>query len=410
MVPRQQIVYARVSPNPAGLGLFIAGADGANERPLLGSPDLDYDPSFSPDGNTIVFTSERAGSADLFRVNADGSRLERLTDDPAYDDQAALSPDGRQLVFVSTRDGGYPRLWILDITSRRVKALTSGSGPDFRPSWSPDGSWIAFASGRDSDLPFAYGRWERLQMADVYVVRTDGSGLKRVSDHGQFCGSPKWSADSRRVVAYCMTAEQTLSNRRAVPESGPDGSDTRLVSFDVLTGGADVLKSSSGVLFNPSFVGTTVGYIRKFAGAGIYYADGRTGPKGDIRAASWSPDGLRVVFHKRLAAPPPTWRPAFSRLNGYQLTMTGILPSFSPAGDRFVMTGRPPDPARPFGSSIVVASTGTDQAADHLQGRLAKRTRAAVVAARGSDHLQRRRVQGLLRWVQQPDPESWRAR
>src|SRR4051812_30845744 len=244
-VPRQHIVYARVSPNPAGLGLFIAGADGANERPLLGSPDLDYDPSFSPDGNTIVFTSERAGSADLFRVNADGSRLERLTDDPAYDDQAALSPDCRRIVFVSTRDGGYPRLWILDITSRRVKALTSGSGPDFRPSWSPDGSWIAFASGRDSDLPFAYGRWERLQMADVYVVRTDGTGLMRVSDHGQFCGSPKWSADSRRVVAYCMTAEQTLSNRRAVPESGPDGSDTRLVSFDVRTGGADVLKSSA---------------------------------------------------------------------------------------------------------------------------------------------------------------------
>ena len=71
-------------------------------------------------------------------------------------------------------------------------------------------------------------------------------------------------------------------------------------------------------MFNPSFVGRRrVGYIRKFAqgpGAGIYYADGRTGPKGDIRAASWSPDGSRVVFHKRVTAPAPTWRPTFSRL------------------------------------------------------------------------------------------------
>jgi Tol biopolymer transport system component len=68
-----------------------------------------------------------------------------------------------------------------------------------------------------------------------------------------------------------------------------------------------------------------------------------------------------VVFHKRLPTPPPIWKPAFSRLPGYQLVMTGILPSFSPAGDRFVMTGRPPIAGRPLGSSIVVASSGTDQ-------------------------------------------------
>jgi TolB protein len=364
--PPQQIVYARVSPNPNGLGLFIASADGSDERPLLGAADLDYDPAFAPDGRTIVFTSEREGSADLFRVETDGTGLERLTDDPAYDDQAAFSPDGRRLVFVSTRQGGYARVWMMDLLSKRVTALTSGSGGDYRPSWSPDGAWIAFASGRGSELPFAYGRWERLQLADLYVVHPDGSGLERVGTHGEFCGSPKWNRDSRHLIAYCMSAEQTLSNRRAVPEAaaGREGTDTRLLSFDIATGASDMVTSGSGVLFNPSFVGSTVGYIRKFAqgsGAGIYYADGRSGPKGDIRTASWSPDGSRVVFHKRLTTPAPVWRPSFSRLPGYQLTMTGILPSFAPAGDEFAMTGRPPNPARPFGSSIVVAATGTNQ-------------------------------------------------
>ncbi|HEV3062084.1 MAG TPA: hypothetical protein VGY48_27790 [Vicinamibacterales bacterium] len=360
----QQVVFARVSPNPGGLGLFIASADGSDERPLLSAPDVDYDPAFAPDGQTLVFTSDREGSADLFRVRPDGSALERLTDDPAYDDQAAFSPDGKQLVFVSTRQGGFARLWTMDLATHRAKALTTGSGGDFRPSWSPDGVWIAFASGRGSELPFAHGRWERLQPADLYIVHPDGSGLKRVSEHGGFCGSPKWKSDSRHVIAYCMTAEQTLSNRRALPESGPDGTDTRLVSFDVSQGASENVRTGAGVMFNPSFVRGTVGYIRKFAqgpGAGIYYIDGRSGPKGDIRSASWSPDGSRVVFHKRLAAPPPTWRPTFSRNPAYALTLTGILPSFSPSGDRFVMTGRPPNPPRPFGSSIVIAASGTDK-------------------------------------------------
>ena len=360
----EQIVYARVSPNPGGLGVFIAAADGSNERALLSAPDLDYDPVFAPDGDSVVFTSDREGSADLFRVKADGTGLERLTTDPAYDDQATVSPDGKQLVFVSTRQGGFARLWTMDVASKRVKALTSGSSGDFRPSWSPDGAWIAFASGRGSDMPFAQGRWERLQPADLYIVHPDGSGLKRVSDHGQFCGSPKWSRDSRRIVAYCMAAEQTLAIRRALPESGPGGTDTRLVSFDVGSGTSEEVKSAAGVMFNPSFVGDTIGYVRKFAqapGAGIYYTDGRTGPKGDIRSASWSPDGSRVVFHKRLTAPPPMWKPAYSRLPGYQMVMTGILASFSPTGDRLVMTGRPSVPGRPFGSSVVVAPSGTDK-------------------------------------------------
>jgi Tol biopolymer transport system component len=93
----------------------------------------------------------------------------------------------------------------------------------------------------------------------------------------------------------------------------------------------------------------------------MYYVDGRSGPKGDIRSASWSPDGSRVVFHKRLAASPPTWRQTFSRNPAYQLALTGILPSFSPSGDRFATTGRPPNPARPFGSSIVITASGTDK-------------------------------------------------
>jgi Tol biopolymer transport system component len=355
----QKIVFARVFPNAGQLGMFVAGADGSGEHPLLGAPGMDYDPVWSPDGQSIVFTSDREGSADLFRVNPDGTGLERLTDNPAYDDQAAFSADGKQLVFVTTRNGGTADLWTLDLQTRRTKALTSGAGGDFRPAWSPDGRWIAFSSDRGSTLPFAHGRWEHLQIVDLYVIHPDGTGLKRITEHGNFCGSPKFSADSRHVMAYCMTAEQTLANRRPAPEPG---NDTRLVSIDIATGVASDLPAGAGVKIDPSFLPGDIGYIRKDtadSGAGIYYTSGKTGPKGDIRTASWSPDGSHVVYHKRLTAPPTTWLKTWSRNPQYELTLTGILPSFSPAGDRFVITGRP-KPNEILGASLAVATTGSN--------------------------------------------------
>jgi Tol biopolymer transport system component len=161
---RAEIVFARVWPNAGQVGLFVADADGSNEHPLLGLGQIDYDPVWAPDGGSIVFTSDREGSADLFRVKPDGTGLERLTDSPAYDDQAAFSPDGKQLVFVTTRNGGTADLWTMDLQTKKGKALTSGPGGDFRPSWSPDGKWIAFSPPIvAARLPMGRGRWEHLR-------------------------------------------------------------------------------------------------------------------------------------------------------------------------------------------------------------------------------------------------------
>ena len=362
----QKIVFARVFPNAGQIGLFIADADGGGEHPLVGLGEIDYDPVWSPDGQSIVFTSDRGGSADLYRVKPDGSGLERLIENPAYDDQAAFSPDGKQLVFVTTRNGGTADLWTLDLQTKRAKALTSGPGGDFRPAWSPDGQWIAFSSDRGSTMPFGHGRWEHLQLADVYVIHPDGTGLKRVTEPGDFCGSPKFSADGTRLLAYCMDAEDTLETRRPSPK--PESAyaqrrplETRLVAIDIATTVVSAVPAGPGVKFNPSFVSAgEVGYIRKDVEAGIYYTSGRTGPKGDVRSVAWSPDGKRVAFHRRQAAPPTSWLKTFSRNPNYELTLTGILPAYNAAGDKFVITGRPPPNA--LGASLQVVNTGTNKA------------------------------------------------
>jgi Tol biopolymer transport system component len=76
-----RILFLRIAPTQARL--FISNADGSGERALTQPGSLDYNPSWSPKGDWIIFTSERAGSADLFRIHPDGTGLDRLTDDPA---------------------------------------------------------------------------------------------------------------------------------------------------------------------------------------------------------------------------------------------------------------------------------------------------------------------------------------
>ena len=80
------IATLRLGPSNYGrvqLGLFIANRDGSAERPLLGEVNNDYSPAWSPDDNWIVFTSERAGGAELYRIRPDGSNLERITETAA---------------------------------------------------------------------------------------------------------------------------------------------------------------------------------------------------------------------------------------------------------------------------------------------------------------------------------------
>src|SRR5687767_5647383 len=86
LVAKDRIFVDQWSPTRSEL--FIADADGSNARKLVAGLERDYNASFSFDGEWVVFTSERHGSADIFRVRANGMELERLTDSPAFDDQA----------------------------------------------------------------------------------------------------------------------------------------------------------------------------------------------------------------------------------------------------------------------------------------------------------------------------------
>jgi len=332
-----RIVFLRTGPSEATL--YIANADGTGERALTETGAWNYNPAWSSKGDWIAFTSERAGSADIYRMHPDGTGAERLTDSPAFDDQAAFSPDGNRIAFVSTRAKGRANLWILDVKTRKATPLTKGKGGDFRPAWSPDGKWIAFSSDRDSELPVAKGRWERLHVVDLYVVHPDGSGLRQVTEHGNFCGTPKWMPDGKTLLADCMSAQETWDFR--VRPSAEETS--QIVKVDVATGVTTPVSSGPGVKVAPVVLPTgEIAYIRTaVTGNAIVYGSGKPGPAGTglwRDPPSWSPDAKQVVFCriavKRAAAPRKLW----SNNPKFDLYGTTFLPAYDPSGLHLAVT------------------------------------------------------------------------
>lgn len=260
---------------PSASELYVANADGTNERKLLADSAYDYHASYSSDGKWIVFTSERNGDgqADIYRVHADGTGLERLTDSPAVDDQGVLSPDGTQLAFVSSRNTYKANIWILNLKTRKLRNLTGQASiqgelakPDgfFRPSWSPDGKWIAFSSDRNTEWKgHSNGRgWEHLQESSLYLIRPDGKGFRRIYARADFtAGAPKWSPDGKQIVFYELPVEQTW---KAHWPGIVATTTSQIVSVQIATGERVERTTGAGLKIAPQFLNAeTIGYLVK---------------------------------------------------------------------------------------------------------------------------------------------------
>lgn len=348
--PTYEIAFASLGPINADM--FTADADGNHATPLLPHAGFDGNGSFSRDGQWIVFTSERDGSYDIYRARPDGSALERLVDDPAYDDQATLSPDGQSLAFVSTRSG-QADIWILELATKTLRNLTSHPAGDFRPAWSPDGQWLAFTSDRDSRKPKV--DFVLRHSTEIYLIRADGTGLRRVTQAQTFAGSPAWSGDGKQLLFY----EAELLEVGKINSVTRLRGITQIATIDLATNERRVLTTGPGEKWSPRFVAADrIAYVSGGPEGGLQFINGITGVRGEVRVPGWSPDGRRMVFHRDVEHEWPPFQRWHSKDPQFRLVRTGIFPAYAPSGDRLLSNDAPG--AKPSKNILAMNADGSE--------------------------------------------------
>ena len=156
---------------------LVAAADGSILRTL--------DPALSPDGQTLAFSWQ----GDVWTVSSAGGEAHRLTVHPATDEAPVWSPDGETIVFTSNR-AGVQDLYRMSARGEDVRRLTWTGGNSYAYAFSPTGDWV-------------YGQTNAFGRGNVFRVPSDGGEPVRLTVHPleiQFTADV--SPDGTKV-AYC---------------------------------------------------------------------------------------------------------------------------------------------------------------------------------------------------------------
>jgi Tol biopolymer transport system component/DNA-binding winged helix-turn-helix (wHTH) protein len=177
--------------------LYLRSLNRQQSQPPLALIRLTFDagvqsePTWSPDGRWIAYSSNRSGNFEIWIQLLGGGNPRPITDDPATDWQPDWSPDGRQIVFRSERGGGG--LFVVPALGGVSRKISSFG---YRPRWSPGGAQILF-----------YGSMLRsmIESHRMYVVALDGSQPREVltefmdSQHSPALRGVAWRPDSQHV-------------------------------------------------------------------------------------------------------------------------------------------------------------------------------------------------------------------
>jgi TolB protein len=177
----QSITFVRGDPSTGNMQLMLMDRDGDNVDNI---PQVNgWDPTWSPDGNQILFASGAAGAAQLFVINRNGKDLRQISNLPALRGRSDWSSDG-QLIVTYSGPAWNREVYIMNADGSNARQLTPSGGNSQGPSFSPDGKWVVFTAYFDN-----YGDDHG---CEIYIIRTDGTDLRRLTNNDYCDYQPRW--------------------------------------------------------------------------------------------------------------------------------------------------------------------------------------------------------------------------
>jgi TolB protein len=188
--------------------IYEARPDGSDTRPLIVSPGYDAEATWCHRGGRFVFTSTRDGDIDLY-VSDEAGNIKRLTSEPGYDGGAFFSPDCSEIVWRASRPQGKEledyrallqegfirphtlEIYVMKSDGTGVRQITHNGAANFCPYFSPDGRKVIYASNAGSRDGREF---------DLWLVDAQGGEPERITTAPGFDGFPQWSPDGLYLV------------------------------------------------------------------------------------------------------------------------------------------------------------------------------------------------------------------
>jgi len=223
----EKILFRRDPAPSSNRQIWVMNFDGTGQSQITNNPAFDdTDPYFFPNGQKIAFQRDIAGDDQIFVMNADGSNPVQLTfTNPAGDEsfEPSVSPNGQMIVF-RRHDGatGFNEIWVMNADGSSQTRLTTGSATveDFNPDWSPNGQRIAFHR-------FFPGTGNN----DIFIMNADGSGQTPVTNEpAQHDRAPVFAPDDTLVAFERENDAHTFGNIFVASPNGLNQSLTNLTN------------------------------------------------------------------------------------------------------------------------------------------------------------------------------------
>ena len=186
--------------------LCLVNADGSGFQQITNAERNDYYPTFDPLTNNVVFAASYQGGFDLFAVDLKTNNVSQLTYNIGNVFSPSFSPDGQQIVFVNRVGGGPYSLWVSGRNGEFPHSIYTGTNTIVATSWSPSGDRIAFAMAVDQQNSY-----------ELFLLNADDlnqppqritKGLPGID------GSLVWSPDAKNLL-FCAGPDKLKNIYRA---------------------------------------------------------------------------------------------------------------------------------------------------------------------------------------------------